>query len=152
MKLLDKVNIAWGAFTTLMTALLGEYWFLFLSFLVLNIVDYVTGLIKARMYGVESSAIGAKGIVKKVSYWIVVGIAFFMAFCFAQMGDIIQIDLSFMPILGWFTLATYIINELRSILENCVQMGITVPSYLTKGLDVASRVIADRTGGANGQD
>lgn len=42
---------------------------------------------------------------------------------------------------GWFTLASLIINELRSILENFVEAGDNVPSVLTKGLEVAENAI-----------
>ena len=83
MKVLDKTNAIWGAVSTVLAALLGAYWFLFLAFFVLNIVDYITGFTKAKFFEKnESSAVGAKGVVKKVMYWVVVGIAFFMSDCF----------------------------------------------------------------------
>lgn len=146
MKILEKVNLIGGAIATVGTTLFGTYWFLFLAFLVLNVVDYVTGIIKAKMYKQESSSIGAKGIVKKVSYWLVIGISFFVAYCFVQMGDMISVNLSFMPLLGWYTLAIYLINEIRSILENCVVMGVSVPDYLIKGLKIVEDVIDKKTG------
>lgn len=146
MKVLEKANLIWGAFVTLMVAIFGVYWFQFLGFLVLNFVDYITGFIKAKFYNKnESSAIGAKGIWKKVSYWIIIGISFFMALCFVKLGDILSINLSFMVMLGWFTLATYLINETRSIVENCVEMNIKVPAYLIKGLDIAEKLIDQKT-------
>ena len=43
--------------------------------------------------------------------------------------------------MGWFTLASLIINELRSIIENFVEAGDNVPSVLTKGLEVAENAI-----------
>lgn len=146
MKILEKVNLIGGAIATVGTTLFGTYWFLFLAFLVLNVVDYVTGIIKAKMYKQESSSIGAKGIVKKVSYWLVIGISFFVGYCFVQMGDMISVNLSFMPLLGWYTLAIYLINEIRSILENCVVMGVSVPDYLIKGLKIVEDVIDKKTG------
>ena len=93
----------------------------------------------------ESSAIGAKGVWKKVSYWIVIGLAFFMSHCFVEMGKIIGIDLSFMMMLGWFTLATYMVNEVRSILENLVRMHVNVPQFLIAGLDVTQKLIDSKT-------
>lgn len=146
MKIPEKVNLIWGAIATVGTTLFGTYWFLFLAFLILNAVDYVTGIIKAKMYKQESSSIGAKGIVKKVSYWLVIGISFFVGYCFVQMGDMISVNLSFMPLLGWYTLAIYLINEIRSILENCVVMGVSVPDYLIKGLKIVEDVIDKKTG------
>ena len=39
-------------------------------------------------------------------------------------------------LIGYFTLATMFINELRSIIENLIESGINVPTILTKGLSV----------------
>lgn len=62
----DKINMIYGLIATIGAALFGEYWFLFAGFLILNVIDYATGYCKARFYKKnESSAIGAKGILKK---------------------------------------------------------------------------------------
>ena len=79
----DKINVIYGLIATIGVALFGKYWFLFAGFLILNVIDYATGYCKARFYKKnESSAIGAKGILKKVCYWIVIGLAFFISTCF----------------------------------------------------------------------
>lgn len=146
MKGFDKVNMIYGFIATVGVAIFGKYWFLFAGFLVLNLVDYITGYIKARFYKKnESSAIGAKGILKKVFYWFVIGIAFFVSYCFVHMGGIIGVNLGFVQLFGWFTLATYLINEIRSILENLVEMNVKVPGFLVNGLDVAQKLLDART-------
>ena len=101
MKEFDKVNMIYGVIATIGVALFGKYWFLFFGFLVLNAVDYITGYCKAKFYKKnESSAIGAKGILKKVWYWIVIGMAFFVSMSFVHMGEIIGINLSFVQLFG----------------------------------------------------
>lgn len=146
MKGFDKVNMIYGFIATIGVAIFGKYWFLFAGFLVLNLVDYITGYIKARFYKKnESSAIGAKGIFKKVFYWFVIGIAFFVSYCFVHMGGIIGVNLGFVQLFGWFTLATYLINEIRSILENLVEMNVKVPEFLVNGLDVAQKLLDAKT-------
>lgn len=141
-KILNKVNFIYGAVVTVLTVVFGQYWFLFAGFLALNVVDYGTGFVKAKYFkGNESSKVGAKGILKKVSYWVVIGIAFFIAGCFVQLGEKIGIDLKFVVMFGWFTLATYLVNEIRSILENLVEMNVKVPDFLIKGLEVADKAI-----------
>ncbi|RGH96763.1 holin, partial [Coprobacillus sp. AM26-5AC] len=50
-------------------------------------------------------------------------------------------DLSILAFLGWYVLASLIINEYRSILENLVEAGCDVPQVLIKGLEVASKKI-----------
>ena len=141
-----KVNMIYGAIATALTAVFGEYWFLFAGFLVMNVIDYITGWCKAKFYNKnESSAIGAKGVFKKVFYWVVIGIAFFIAFSFVQMGDVIGVNLSFVQLFGWFTLASYLINEIRSILENLVEMNVKVPAFLISGLAIAEKLMSTKT-------
>lgn len=141
-----KVNMFYGAIATAMTAVFGQYWFLFMGFLVLNVIDYITGYCKAKFYVKnESSAIGAKGIFKKVWYWVVIGIAFYISFSFVSMGMALGIELSFVQLFGWFTLATYLVNEIRSILENLVEMEVKVPTFLIKGLAVTEKLLEAKT-------
>ena len=145
MKGFDKVNMIYGLIVTAMTAVFGKYWFLFAGFLLLNLIDYVTGYCKARIFKKESSSVGAKGISKKVFYWVVIGLAFFIAHCFVYMGDLVGINLAFVQLFGWFTLATYLINEVRSILENLVEMNVNVPAFLIKGLDITQKLLDAKT-------
>lgn len=146
MKGFDKVNMFYGMIATVGVAIFGKYWFLFAGFLVLNVIDYVTGYVKAKFYNKnESSAIGAKGIAKKVWYWVVIGLAFFIAHSFVYMGEAIDINLAFVQLFGWFTLATYLINEIRSILENLLEMNVKVPEFLVKGLTVAQKLLDAKT-------
>ena len=146
MKGFDKVSMIYGFVATIGVAIFGKYWFLFAGFLLLNFVDYLTGYCKAKFYNKnESSAIGAKGIFKKVFYWVVIGVAFFVSYCFVYMGEIIGINLTFVQLFGWFTLATYLINEIRSILENLVEMNVKVPAFLVNGLDIAQKLLDART-------
>lgn len=141
-----KVNMIYGGIATVGAAIFGEYWFLFAGFLLMNIVDYMTGYCKAKFYNKnESSAIGAKGIFKKVWYWVVIGIAFFVTFSFTYMGEIIGINLSFVQWFGWFTLASYLVNEVRSILENLVEMNVKVPAFLIKGMAVTEKLLEAKT-------
>lgn len=146
MKEFDKVNVIYGVIATMGVALFGKYWFLFFGFLVLNAVDYITGYCKARFYKKnESSAVGAKGIFKKVWYWVVIGLAFFISNCFVTMGGVIGVRLEFVLLFGWFTLATYLINEIRSILENLVEMNVKVPQFLIAGLDITQKLLDTKT-------
>ena len=146
-RILEKANLFWAAAVMVLSAVFGEFWYLFAAFAALNIVDYITGWIKARCDNTESSDMGLKGILKKLGYWIVIGIAFFTATAFGSFGEYIGIDLGFTVFIGWFTLATFMINEIRSVLENLVEIGVEVPDWLIRGLDVAHRRLTERTGG-----
>ena len=140
--IIDKYNALAGTAIALLTAIFGTYWYVFAAYLVCTVLDYVTGIIKARFLHKESSSVGLKGIIKKLGYWIIIAVAFLVSDVFVRMGrDLWQMDFSFMEFIGWFTLGCLLINEIRSILENLVESGLHVPKLLTKGLDVAEKLL-----------
>lgn len=145
-RIAEKMNLLWAAAVTLLSAAFGTYWYLFAAFMLMNVVDYATGIIKARYTRTENSNKGLKGILKKLGYWIVICIAFFIATTFGTLGGQIGIDLGFTSFIGWFVLGTFIINEMRSILENLITIGVEVPAWLVKGLEVADKRINKTAG------
>lgn len=153
MPLIDRYNLITGTLVTLMTSIFGAYWYVFAAYFICMVFDYITGWLKARLKHNESSSMGLRGIVKKLCYWIIIAVAFLIAEVFTRMGaDLWQLDLSFLELLGWFTLACLMINEVRSILENLVECGIRVPEILIKGLAVAEKLINKEHNDFNGKD
>ena len=99
---------------------------------------------KSRMAHKGSSSVGWKGVLKKLGYWLMIAVAFGASAVFVEIGTTLGINLEITVLLGWFVLASLIVNELRSILENFVEMGYNVPRILTKGLEVADKAINQR--------
>ena len=142
LKYMDAINALGGTIVAVLTAILGTHWLLFVGFLVLNVIDYVTGVRKSRLTGKDNSAKGVRGVWKKLGYWLMVLVAFLASAIFIEIGKTLGIDLAVTAYIGWFTIASLIINELRSILENFVEAGDNVPAVLTKGLEVAENAIS----------
>ena len=142
LKYMDTINALGGTIVTVLTAVFGTHWLLFVGFLVLNVIDYITGVRKSRLTGKDNSAKGVKGVWKKLGYWLMVLVAFLASAIFIEIGQTLGIDLAVTAYIGWFTIASLIINELRSILENFVESGDNVPAILTKGLEVAENAIS----------
>ena len=142
LKYMDAINAIGGTIVAVLTAALGTHWFLFVGFLTLNIIDYITGIRKSRLTGKDNSAKGVKGVWKKLGYWLMVLVAFLASTIFIEIGQTINVDFNYYNLYwGGFTLASLIINELRSIIENFVEAGDNVPAVLTKGLEVAENAI-----------
>ena len=133
----DSYNAFVGAVIAILTMVLGEHWYIFAAFLLLNVIDWITGWMKSRINGVENSMAGWKGVLKKLGYWLMIAVAFAIAAALIEVGKVIGIDLGITPLLGWFVLASLIVNEARSIVENFVEAGYDVPKILTTGLQVA---------------
>lgn len=126
----------------LLTGLFGAYWYLFAALLLFNVLDWLTGWYRAYRMQQESSKIGLQGIIKKLLYWVLVAVAFTVAAVLSRIGtDILGVDLAYLELLGWFVLANLTINEARSILENLVQLGVSVPVVLTDGLQIAADLV-----------
>ena len=141
-KVIDTYNVIVGAAVTLLSALFGTFWYLFAAYLFLNVLDWLTGWYKSRKLKRESSAVGLMGIIKKLGYWVIIVVAFLVSWVFVHMGnDILHIDLAFLEMIGWFTLACLMVNEVRSIIENLVECGYNVPQVLISGLAVTERLI-----------
>lgn len=141
MKFIDLYNSIVGGIIAVMVAFLGPAWFLFAGLALLNIIDWLTGWAKANHNHEESSEKGLKGIVKKLGYWAIILVAWIVAYCFIYIGGVLHINLDFMTIIGWFTLAMLLVNEARSILENLVELNVYVPEILIKGLAVTEKLI-----------
>lgn len=139
--LIDKYNAFVGGFIAVVTCVFGEHWILFAAFLIFNFFDWITGWMKSRMLGKESSVAGLKGVMKKLGYWIMIALAFAMSVVFMEIGESIGVDLGITTFIGWFVLASLLVNEIRSIIENFVEAGFNVPTILVKGLEVADKVI-----------
>lgn len=138
----DTYNLTAGLIVSIMTAIFGIYWYIFAAYFLFNILDWLTGWYRSRKIKKESSREGLRGILKKLGYWIIIAVAFLMSDVFVHLGnDILGINLNFLMMIGWFTLACLMVNEVRSILENLVECGYPVPSVLINGLDVADHII-----------
>ena len=68
-------------------------------------------------------------------------VAFSLSAGFVEIGKALGIDLGITQLLGYFVLASLIVNEGRSICENFVEAGFNVPKILSNGLMVADKII-----------
>lgn len=133
---------------TLLIAVFGDYWYIFAAFIIFNIFDWMTGWYKSRRLKTESSVVGLQGILKKLGYWVIIAVAFLVANVFVHMGDdVLHMDLGFLMMVGWFTVACLMVNEVRSILENLVECGCDVPMVLIRGLAVTEKLIVNNEEG-----
>lgn len=137
----DKINVIGAMLISILSYVLGDHWVLFVGFLLLNVGDYITGCLKSRINKKTNSGKGLQGVLKKLGYWIMIMVAFGMSAIFIEIGTIIGVNLRITEFIGWFVLASLIINECRSIIENFIEAGYNVPKILVGGLEVANRAI-----------
>ena len=136
MKVIDTYNAIVGAAVAVLSYIFGEHWILFALFLAFNVADWITGWMKSRLAHKENSKAGWKGALK-----IMIAVAFGASAVFVEIGKTLGVDLGITTLLGFFVLASLLVNEIRSICENLVEMGVDVPKILIKGLEVADKAI-----------
>ena len=141
MKVIDTYNAIVGSIVAVLSYIFGEHWILFALFLAFNLADWITGWMKSRIAHKENSKTGWKGVLKKLGYWIMIAVAFGASAVFVEIGKTIGVDLGITTLLGWFVLASLLVNEIRSICENLAEAGYNVPQILIRGLEVADKAI-----------
>ena len=118
------LNFITGTLATTLVYFLGG-WDVALQVLVSFVVlDYITGLFKAIYNKKINSTVGAKGIIKKVGYFIIVAVAVSVDRIAGNTGAIRTL-----------TIYCFVANEGISILENWGGMGLPLPRKLTDTLE-----------------
>ena len=104
---------------TFFLSILTGYDTLFKALLIFIVLDYLSGVMRAFYTGKLSSQVGAKGIIKKIGYIILVIVV-----------EILDILLKDNGYLRNIVIYMFIANEGISILENWSAMGIKVPDII----------------------
>ena len=98
---------------------------LLIALLLFVITDYITGVMCAIADKKLSSAVGFKGICRKVLIFLLVGI-----------GNIIDVQVMGAPgVLRTAVIFFYLSNEGVSLLENAAHLGLPVPDAIKKVLE-----------------
>lgn len=115
-----------------LSALLGTLYIPVLLMILCNIIDYATGLMAAknRPDGGISSYRSIKGIKKKVSMWLLVVVGAIMDQLLLYASQTIGVKIPVTFLVACVVAIWIICNEIISILENMIDIGIQIPSFL----------------------
>lgn len=123
---------------------IGEYWNLLIILLLLNLIDIIIRIIKARKNKELNIAVEMKGLIKKIYQWLLIILSFIMSTIFEEVGKIINMNFSISVFLGWYVYTFFVINEFKSIIENLISLGCNVPKILMDGLEIANKLISKK--------
>lgn len=105
--------------------LFGDRDGLMVALIALIVLDYISGVLAAAVRKKLSSAVGAKGIAKKVFMMMIVALA-----------NIVDINvIGEGHVLRTVTVIFYICNECISLIENAGRLGVPVPKKLLDVLE-----------------
>jgi toxin secretion/phage lysis holin len=124
-----KMDFVFNGITIFAGGAIGYFfggWTMALSILLtLVVIDFFTGWLASGVEGKLSSAVGFKGIVKKVFIFVLVVIGNFV-------DQLTGMNSAVMNAVIFFFSA----NEILSIIENAARVGLPVPSFLKKAVEI----------------
>ena len=122
-KIFNVVSVTTGILGGLVASLFGAWDKFLCALLVLMILDYITGIIKAVYTKTLSSDIGFKGLLKKIAILIIV-----------VLGNVLQQLVGENIAIREIVIVFYIANEGISILENLAVVIPVMPDKLKEVL------------------
>lgn len=116
-----------------LSAWLGSLSIPVLILVLLNIIDYITGIIAAPYRGeARNSNKGFRGIAKKISMWLLIVVGAIIDWLIVYAGDVVGLTLSVKFAVASAVAIWLICNEIISLLENISDIGVPFPAFLSK--------------------
>lgn len=129
---MNKMKIGVTAIMAVITNWLGVLAIPVYILVAFNVIDYITGLFAARKRAgqIISSYKSIRGIIKKVCMWllVIVGALLDVLINYAVQSAGIELNIKFLVAI--IVAIWLVINEVISILENMIDIGIHMPPFL----------------------
>lgn len=134
--------------TGLLSVIAGWLGILFVPMLILvicNVIDYGTGLAAGPKRGETiNSYKSIKGIIKKVCMWLLVLVGALIDQLIVYAGKTAGITLPFTFLVACIVAIWLICNEIISILENMVDIGVDLPPFLAPLVKNIKKQVEDK--------
>lgn len=128
---MDKIKVTVTAVVSALMSWLGILAVPVFLLVGCNLIDYFTGLCAAK-YRTESinSYKGIRGIIKKVCMWLLVLIGAWIDILINYAVECAGVSLTIPFIVATVVAVWLVVNEIISILENMLDIGVTMPPFL----------------------
>jgi toxin secretion/phage lysis holin len=135
------VSVALGALAAYFNVLLVPLTIL----IVVMIIDYATGMTSAWKSRELESKTGLIGILKKVSYLVLVAVGGVVDYLISAGLAAANVEISITYCCGLIVCVWLIINELISILENLSELGTPIPKFLVNIVRRLKNTVENKT-------
>lgn len=142
---MNKIKaIATGVLATL-TGWLGILAIPMFLLILANLIDYITGIMAGPKRGqTVNSYKSFKGIAKKVCMWLLVAVGAMIDQLILYAGSTIGITLPFTFLVACIVAVWLICNEIISILENMVDIGVKIPPFMAPIVKNIKKQVEDK--------
>ena len=143
---MDKVKAAFVAAFSMIFGWLGILAVPVLILAGLNFTDYITGILASkRRNELVTSDKGLWGIVKKIGMWILVGLGWAMDVLINYAGQYVGLSIKLPFVVATIVAVWLICNEIISILENLLDIGVAMPPFLMPLARMIMGQVEDKT-------
>ena len=143
---MDKVKAAFVAAFSMIFGWLGILAIPVLILAGLNFTDYITGILASkRRNELVTSDKGLWGIVKKIGMWILVGLGWAMDVLINYAGQYVGLSIKLPFVVATIVAVWLICNEIISILENLLDIGVAMPPFLMPLARMIKGQVEDKT-------
>ena len=143
---MDKVKAAFVAAFSMIFGWLGILAVPVLILAGLNFTDYITGILASkRRNELVTSDKGLGGIVKKIGMWILVGLGWAMDVLINYASQYVGLSIKLPFVVATIVAVWLICNEIISILENLLDIGVAMPPFLMPLAKMIKGQVEDKT-------
>ena len=143
---MDKVKASFVAAFSVIFGWLGILAVPVLILAGLNFTDYITGILASkRRNELVTSDKGLWGIVKKIGMWILVGLGWAMDVLINYAGQYVGLSIKLPFVVATIVAVWLICNEIISILENLLDIGVAMPPFLMPLARMIKGQVEDKT-------
>ena len=143
---MDKVKAAFVAAFSMIFGWLGILAVPVLILAGLNFTDYITGILASkRRNELVTSDKGLWGIVKKIGMWILVGLGWAMDVLINYASQYVGLSIKLPFVVATIVAVWLICNEIISILENLLDIGVAMPPFLMPLAKMIKCQVEDKT-------
>ena len=143
---MDKVKAAFVAAFSMIFGWLGILAVPVLILAGLNFTDYITGILASkRRNELVTSDKGLWGIVKKIGMWILVGLGWAMDGLINSASQYVGLSIKLPFVVATIVAVWLICNEIISILENLLDIGVAMPPFLMPLAKMIKGQVEDKT-------
>lgn len=111
-----------------------------------NLIDYATGLLAAkyRQDGGISSYKSIRGIFKKIGMWLLIIVGSFMDILIQYAAECMGLGITIPFVVATFVAVWLVVNEMISILENLIDIGVNMPPFLMPVVKYIKKQVEDK--------
>lgn len=122
--MVNVIKLITGSIATFFIYLLGGFDIALQSLLIVIVLDYITGLLKASKKKKLSSKIGLKGIKKKIGL-----------LCLVALSTVVDHIAGDSGLIRTMVIYYLVANEGLSIIENLAELDVIIPEFLKEKLE-----------------